>query len=271
MGDYENHEKTAVIYYQYYAYRNGKDKERYDNKVNQRIVIMNYKYAVNQNYEDFASGRVLYNAKNVPNYPVRLINEMYGRCLSYSVKKENICLYDCCCGGGYSLTVLGFLNQSSISSIIGSDIDKNMLTTAERNLSLLTREGLLRRKHELQEMYKKYSKDSHREAQISADKLSTLLKKTISVAIFQADALNLTPQIFSPDIIITDIPYGNLVEWHGNDNCLDKLIDSLKNIASKNTILAVSMDKGQKITQTSIKRLEHQVIGKRKFEIFTLN
>lgn len=231
---------------------------------------MNYKYAVNQNYEDFASGRVFYNAKNVPNYPVRLINEIYGRCLSYSEKKEDLCLYDCCCGGGYSLTVLGFLNQQSISSIVGSDIDENMLTTAEKNLSLLTKEGLARRKHELQELYLKYSKSSHMDAQISADRLGLFLKKDISIKIFQADALNLTPQIFSPDIIITDIPYGNLVEWHGNDNCLDKLINSLRNLASNNTILAVSMDKGQKLSQTGIKRLEHQVIGKRKFEIFTL-
>lgn len=232
---------------------------------------MNYKYAVNQNYEDFASGRVFYNAKNVPNYPVRLINEIYGRCLFYSEKKEDLCLYDCCCGGGYSLTVLGFLNQPSISSIVGSDIDENMLTTAEKNLSLLKKEGLARRKHELQELYLKYSKSSHMDAQISADRLDFFLKKDISVKIFQADALNLTPQIFSPDIIITDIPYGNLVEWHGNDNCLDKLINSLRNLASNNTILAVSMDKGQKLSQTGIKRLEHQVIGKRKFEIFTLD
>ena len=231
---------------------------------------MNYKYAVNQNYEDFASGRVFYNAKNVPNYPVRLINEIYGRCLSYSERKEDLCLYDCCCGGGYSLTVLGFLNQQSISSIVGSDIDENMLTTAEKNLSLLTKEGLSRRKHELQELYLKYSKNSHMDAQISADRLGLFLKKDISIKIFQADALNLTPQIFSPDIIITDIPYGNLVEWHGNDNCLDKLINSLRNLATNNTILAVSMDKGQKLSQTGIKRLEHQVIGKRKFEIFTL-
>jgi hypothetical protein len=42
------------------------------------IIIMEYKYAENHNYEHFSSGRVLYHAKGVPNFPVRLANELYG-------------------------------------------------------------------------------------------------------------------------------------------------------------------------------------------------
>jgi hypothetical protein len=38
-----------------------------------------YKYGLDENYEDFASGRVIYSGKGIPNYPVRLITEIFGR------------------------------------------------------------------------------------------------------------------------------------------------------------------------------------------------
>ena len=35
---------------------------------------MKYKYCENDNFEDFASGRVIYGGTGVPNFPVRLGN-----------------------------------------------------------------------------------------------------------------------------------------------------------------------------------------------------
>lgn len=93
---------------------------------------MEYRYGKNENYEYLASGRVLYSGYGVPNFPVRLANEIYGRCLAYSSKKDNISLYDCCCGGGYLLTILGLLNQDSIGELIGSDIEEKSLQVAEK-------------------------------------------------------------------------------------------------------------------------------------------
>ena len=93
---------------------------------------MKYRYAEKDNYENFASDRVLYHGSGMTNFPVRLAQEIYGRCLQYSSKKNNICLYDCCCGGGYLLTVLGFLNQDTIGRIMGSDINLELLNTAKR-------------------------------------------------------------------------------------------------------------------------------------------
>lgn len=118
---------------------------------------MEYKYGQNQNYEDFSSGRVLYHGEGMTNFPVRLAQEIYGRCLEYSPKKSHITLYDCCCGGGYLLTVLGFLNQDSIGKIIGSDINEEILHTARKNLSLLTLEGIDKRIKELEEMILNFS------------------------------------------------------------------------------------------------------------------
>ena len=45
---------------------------------------MEYRYSNDKNYEDFVSGRVLYNYKGITNFPARLAQEIFGRCLKYS-------------------------------------------------------------------------------------------------------------------------------------------------------------------------------------------
>lgn len=70
-------------------------------------------------------------------------------------------------------------------------------------------------------------------------------------------------------IIITDVPYGNLVEW--NDNSVLSLSDmmmQLVTITKSGAILAVCMDKKQKGSCEGWRRLEKQNVGKRKFEIY---
>ncbi|WP_160687730.1 hypothetical protein [Clostridium sp. C2-6-12] len=231
---------------------------------------MEYKYAENNNYEDFASGRVLYHVNGVPNFPVRLINEIYGRCLEYSSKKKDICLYDCCCGGGYSTTVLGLLNQQSISKIIASDIDYKMLEIAKLNLSLLSEKGINRRIDEIHSLYEQFKKISHRDAKESAIKLLTLIEKEINIQLFQANALKNIQIDITPDIIITDVPYGNLVDWQEGTDEINSLMESLAKICSSETMIAICMNKNQKIGNNRFKRLEKQTIGKRKFEIYKL-
>ncbi len=231
---------------------------------------MEYKYCENSNYEDFASGRVIYNASGVPNFPVRLVNEMYRRCLQYSNKKTDISLYDCCCGGGYSLTVLGLLNQKTISQVIASDIDIKMIEIAKKNLSLLTEAGVNHRINEINSLYQQYKKDSHKSAIESARRILSLIEKKIDVQLFQANALQEIKADINPNIIITDVPYGNLVQWQDGSDGVNNLLDSLKEICSTDTVIAISMDKSQKVNNTSFKRLEKQIIGKRKFEIYKL-
>lgn len=231
---------------------------------------MEFKYCKDENFEDFASGRVLYNAFGVPNFPVRLANEIFRRCLQYSNKKQGICLYDCCCGGGYSLTVLGLLNQQSVSEIYASDIDDKMIDIANRNLSLLSKSGIQNRINEIQSLYEQYHKESHKDAVESAMNLLNLMKKEIDVHIFQANALQKIPIVISPDIIITDVPYGNLVDWKEGTDGIGCLLDILYEICSPETIIAICMDKNQKVNNYHFRRLERQNIGKRRYEILKL-
>lgn len=229
---------------------------------------MEYKYGKNDNYENFSAGRVIYNVKGMTNFPVRLAQEIYGRCLKYSAKKRDIILYDCCCGGAYLLTVLGFLNQDSIGRIYGSDINKEILDIARTNLSLLSIEGINKRILEIEDMIKDFQKQSHVEARQSAIELKDMLKRDIKYRVFQADALESINLDISPDIIITDVPYGNIVDWQGNEeNFIDKLLDSLYDISSPGTIIGLCMDKKQKVKNEKFNRLERHRIGKRKFEI----
>ena len=229
---------------------------------------MEYRYGKNQNYEDFSSGRVFYHTDGMTNFPVRLAHEIYGRCLEYSPKKADISLYDCCCGGGYLLTVLGFLNQDTIGKIFGSDINEEILHVANKNLSLLGIEGIDKRIKEIEEMILNYEKQSHIDAKNSAIKLKGLIKIDIDFQVFQADALKSIELQEKPDIIITDVPYGNIVNWEGNEeNFIDSLLDSLYEISTSDTIIGLCMDKKQKVKNEKFRRLEKQQIGKRRFEI----
>jgi len=231
-------------------------------------IIMEYKYAANDNYEDFSSGRVIYHMGGAATFPVRLALEIYERCLQYSKKKKDILLYDCCCGGAYMLTVLGLLKGDTISDIYGSDVDQKSLKLAEDNLSLLSYDGLRRRRQELEELYKKFGKNSHLEALESVDRLEKRISTKINTQVFYRNAFEEDKLPFIPDIIITDVPYGNMVEWSKGSGDINQMVESLSKVCGSETILCISMDKKQKIQTELFKRLEKQMIGKRKFEIY---
>lgn len=229
---------------------------------------MEYKYAKNDNYEDFASGRVLYHVSGEPTFPVRLTLEIYERCLQYSDKRTDISLYDCCCGGAYMLTILGLLKSNSISALYGSDINMKSLKLAEDNLSLLTESGIDKRRSELESLYNKYSKVSHKEALHTIDRIKKLISKEIKTCVFPQNIHEVNDLPFIPDIILTDVPYGNLVEWDEGCQGINQMMDAISKICGQETIICVCMDKKQKIQTDKYHRLEKQLIGKRKFEIY---
>lgn len=229
---------------------------------------MEYKYAKNNNYEDYASGRVLYHMGGEPTFPVRLALEIYQRCLQYSDKKADISLYDCCCGGAYMLTILGLLRSDTISKLYGSDIDLRSIKLAEDNLGLLTRPGIKKRRDELESLYRKYGKTSHLDALNSLDKIEKQLTREIKACAFNRNALEACELPFIPDVVITDVPYGNMAEWGEGRGGVNQMMDALSGICGQDTIICVCMDKKQKIQTDRYQRLERQLVGKRKFEIY---
>jgi tRNA G10 N-methylase Trm11 len=229
---------------------------------------MEYKYTQNENYEDFASGRVLYHMGGEPTFPVRLALEIYERCLCYSINKKDITLYDCCCGGAYMLTVLGLLKSSTIARIYGSDIDQSSIKLATDNLGLLTEDGIMKRRAELEALYTNYGKESHKEALASIDRIEKLISNKIKANVFRRNALERGELPFIPDIIITDVPYGNMAEWNEGSGGVNQLMNALYEVCGQDTIICVCMDKKQKLQTEQYQRLEKQLVGKRKFEIY---
>ena len=110
---------------------------------------MEYFYCPKDNFKDFASGQVLYGGGGIPNFPIRLLIELYCRAKSYLPKSKDITIYDPCCGGGYALTVLGFFHNHDIKKMYGSDINPNMVSHAKKNVALLTGIGIKKEKRKL--------------------------------------------------------------------------------------------------------------------------
>lgn len=231
---------------------------------------MEYRYSPKANYEDFASGRVLYHAKNIANFPVRLQAEIFCRAKQYLPRKTGLVVYDPCCGGGGSLATIGFLFNQEIGRIVGSDIEPEMISCAKKNLSLLSKEGLAGRKEELEQLYRQYHKESHLGAIESAARLEKLLVNEVETKLLIADCTKPLPDI-KPDMVLTDVPYGNLAEWNDTgSSSIEAMLERLYEIAGEHTVLAVCMDKKQKLRSEKWQRLEKENIGKRRFEILKM-
>lgn len=237
---------------------------------------MRYRYYANANYSDFASGRVIYHKSGVPNFPARLAGEIFRRCLEYLGRNEDIVLYDPCCGGGYMLTVLGLLEPDTVRKFVGSDVSAEAIALAHDNLSLLTEAGLLRRMEQIDAMIAKYGKESHVEARYSAQRFLDIIKRRPfepEIEVFVADILDpdsLERANFKSDIVMVDVPYGNLASWSSrHDDPISSLLHTIAPVIKPDAVVAVSADKGQKICNEDYMRLKRLRVGKRHIEIFT--
>lgn len=237
---------------------------------------MVYKYSENRNFEDLASGKVIVHRVGYTNFPVRLAQEIFSRCLHHIGNPDNVCIYDPCCGGGYLLTVLGFLNFERIKTIIASDISDDAIQLTTENLSLLDKNGLKKRIQQINELLSLHNKNSHIEALNSATNLLDILENSsheIERKVFKTDILSNSPldtSDFKADIIFTDVPYGNLVEWQNGNKDNINLLDQLLPIIKEKTVVAICSDKSQKFQSDNFQRIEKQIIGKRSFQIFRL-
>lgn len=231
-------------------------------------------------YEDFASGRVLYNARGTTAFPVRLASEIMQRCFLHLQGKGHdgpYAVYDPCCGGAYMLTVVGLLHGHRMKRIVASDVNSEVLGIAEKNLSLLSAEGMNRRKKELAQLLEQYNKPSHREALDSVEKLASLIAQSCieETCSFHHDITttgdrDMAPQAGGFDIVLTDLPYGELVHWHSESgNPLDRFFDNMYvRLEPERSVMAVIADKRQKLRHDKFRRIEAFKAGKRQVAIF---
>ena len=241
---------------------------------------MNYRFALeNRNYEDYSSGRVFYNKKGTTSFSVRLASEIYQLCKSILMKQgcnKPYVLYDPCCGGAYLLASISFLHGEEISKIFASDVDEAVIPLAQKNLALQTTEGMDQRIIEIQKMIVEYGKESHFRALESALKLKSILERrsnTIEVKCFVSDITknnNLCNTIHDVNMIITDLPYGEIVSWDSIEDekvAVEKLLDNVIIVMSSESVIAIISRSKSKIKHKDFKKVMRFVMGKRQITI----
>lgn len=227
-------------------------------------------------FEDLGSGRVLYNQQGTTAFPVGLASQIFQRCVELLCRNGNdgpYRLYDPCCGGGYLLASIGFLHGERLQSIAGSDISETAVGLARKNLSLLTEEGLHVRTEQLRRLYEEYGKPSHEAALASAARLQAAVVKRRSAGEATDFAIDCYTADFTRsgdirgmyDIVITDVPYGNIVEWQTHEahpirSALDSLLPHLADVS----VVAIVSTKEHTISHERYARSGQFKIGKRK-------
>jgi hypothetical protein len=242
---------------------------------------MSYRYATERpNFADLASGQVFHSLPGHPAFPVRLASEVFQRCLALRGKGSGaVSLYDPCCGAAYHLSILAYLHWDSIRQVTASDVDARAVQLAEHNLSLLTPQGLERRIRELGAMQRLYGRDSHRQALESAARLQERVVafhklRPIQLRAFQADALDaraLAAQLGEtrPEVVFTDLPYGQHSHWQGEtDDPAAALLAGLLPLLGAESIVAISSVKGLKLDPPGYRRVEKLKLGKREIQFF---
>lgn len=228
---------------------------------------MQYRYVTEKhNYEDYAAGRVILSQGGTTSFPVRLASEIFQRCASFFPSEQRLRLYDPCCGGGYLLTVLGFLHSEQLISLRGSDIDADRVALATSNLNLLSANGLKSRRETLQELAKTYGKQSHHDALQSVDRLTA---SEILTSAWIADAFQTSTPPQSVDLIICDVPYGNVTTWQSTENNpITRLLDAQYETLVTGGIIAIISDKSQqRTTHPKYSQRQHETLGKRRILI----
>lgn len=232
---------------------------------------MEYKYAVEKvNYEDYAAGRVLYTQAGMTSFPVRLASEIFQRCAALLPQKKQLRVYDPCCGSAYLLTTLGFLHGTQLKALWASDIQLRATTLARKNLALLTQAGLAQRQLEIQTMLHDYGKTSHADALLSIDALkSQLPRHTVATHVWLADAMQPPLKNACVDVLLTDVPYGDVVSWNGvmGETAVYQLLETHYPLLARPSVVAIISDKKQKASHPNYIRILQETLGKRRITL----
>lgn len=216
---------------------------------------MAYRYALTrENYADF-SGGVLHSAPGFPQFPVRLASEMFQRALAL-VPSSTAQVWDPCCGSGHLLTTLAFLHRRDIASVLGTDVDPAALILARKNLDLLSEHGMDARSDELRARAERRGKPAYLDAAVAAQRLACRLAErggalphgVAQADVFDSDQLRRALDGQHPNLVITDIPYGEQTSWDGPDGAagINGMLRALEEVLDDGAVIAVAT-RGRKV------------------------
>ncbi|MFJ6696915.1 rRNA methyltransferase [Streptomyces sp. NPDC091272] len=235
--------------------------------------MSSYRHAVERvDSSDLACGVVLHSAPGYPAFPVRLATEIFLRARARLPGDGPVTLWDPCCGSGYLLTVLGLLHRRSLRQVIASDVDPAPLELAAKNLALLSPHGLTAREQERREQSERFAKPAYLEAAAAARRLRDRLSAGgggLPAAVHTADVFD--PRSLAaavagsaPDVVLTDLPYGERTHWEGSvpGQPVTGMLRSLASVLPAHAVIALT-DRSRKIPVAPVPTLERLKVGTR--------
>ncbi|MFI6920033.1 rRNA methyltransferase [Nonomuraea spiralis] len=218
---------------------------------------MSYRHVLTKgDYSDLASGSVLRSAPGFPAFPVRLASEIFLRALALRGGDAPAVVWDPCCGSGHLLSVVGLLHRRLIASLVASDISANALDLAAANLLLLDPDALEARARVLEERAERFDKPSYLEAAGAARRLGgglaaaggSLPSLVRRADVFDRDELAAVTAATTPDIVITDVPYGEQTNWLGGhgEAGVPEMLGNVASVLPGEAVLAVTA-RGRKV------------------------
>lgn len=210
---------------------------------------MAYRHALTrENYADLSSG-VLHSAPGFPAFPVRLASEMFQRALAFA-PGPTAQLWDPCCGSGYLLTALALRHRRDITGVLGTDLDPAALTLAQKNLDLLSEHGMDARSDELRARAERLDKPGYLDAAAAAHRLARGLAKrggalprgVAQADVFNSDQLRRALNGKRPNLVVTDVPYGEQTSWEGPDRAagVNGMLRALEEVLDDGAVIAVA-------------------------------
>lgn len=242
---------------------------------------MAYRFAVTrENHEDLSAGGVLFSAPGFPAFPVRLASEMFQRAMASRASGVPALVWDPCCGSAYLLTVLALLHRDGMTGVMGTDLDDAALELARQNLDLLGPGGLSARSAQLQERAARFGKPSYARAAESAlrlgDRLAALggpLPRAVAHAdVFDPERLRRALDGRRPDVVITDVPYGEQTAWSGTDADADAglagMLCSVSSVLDDDAVIVIATRGRRVLVDEAHPRIASFRVGTRAVALF---
>ncbi|MEU0492497.1 rRNA methyltransferase [Nocardiopsis changdeensis] len=229
---------------------------------------MTYRYAVERtDHSALASGHVLRSAPGFPGFPVRLADELFQRAAVHTGLPA-VRLWDPCCGSGYLATVLGLLHRERIASVRATDVDPDAVELAGRNLRLLTAEGLAEREEELRRSARDFGRPSFVERAEDARGLARGLARAGGDLPHEAAVADVfsDPGPVAADLVVTDVPYGEMTAWAGEapgEDPVGALLASLGRALPPGAVIVVTARTRRVPLPEGVRALERVRVGVR--------